>query len=525
MASSRSPSNELDLTKSTLDLTTALLNTSNSSNPLVNGAIEVGQWLGRERLNRFELADCLSKAKGIIYPNEAGLQFCEEVKGNGLQSPIPHIFLMQSGSLGRMVVRDPWLCWIVSTTAALFQFHNTSSFISKALTNLILHQHYSQEDMNYDFRAPDRPERVQVESVMEKIVLSVWLNVVNAGHNTINLPEELRSVCPNGHLLNSYNLGRAMHTLQRAKKRVIFQSEHLIANITLWLMLHHDGILRVVISSHTVYEKRLGSAEKEIEVRVQRYCAEDCRSGRNFPDYVILADMNGEQQNQTTGTYDQPSARIPLSPAVRRSLYDIPRSYPMDSRANKPSVQVLIKGTTQKLLRWLLNVPLVMPKGLARIVFQPLLGETCRIPVMTISGLLQRVPSLINFNWEHNVKSSVVYKGAEDEMIPSGILDPMDSNLTDSENIIEKTWYLEEMLPYFPIVQDLMFEVRALCLCPDCQSKNPEIPLQPGCLCRIAFDEMMHLLGHGIADGFGCDDVSGIREADDIVTAVFTASL
>ena len=200
MATPNSSSTDITLAKSGLDFTSALLNASNSSNPLVNGAIEVGQWLGREKLNRFELADCFSKAKGLAFPNDAGQQFCEKVKEGTIQNPLPHLFLVQSGTLGRMIVRDPWLCWIVSTSASLFQFHYETSFISNALCSFIMRKQHSREDLRHDFDLKYRPDRVQVKSVVDKIVSSVWLNVVNAGQRTISLPDELQSICPRGHL-------------------------------------------------------------------------------------------------------------------------------------------------------------------------------------------------------------------------------------------------------------------------------------------------------------------------------------
>ena len=92
MTAPNSPSAEINLVKFGLDFTATVLNASNSSNPLVNGAIEVGQWLGWERLNRLKLAQCFTKAKGLAFPNEAGQQFCEMVKEGTIQNPLTHRF-------------------------------------------------------------------------------------------------------------------------------------------------------------------------------------------------------------------------------------------------------------------------------------------------------------------------------------------------------------------------------------------------------------------------------------------------
>ena len=49
-----------------------------------------------------------------------------------------------------------------------------------------------------------------------------------------------------------------MHALQQDNQLMTLQSEHFLANITLWLVLNHGSKLRVVVSGFTVYEKQLG---------------------------------------------------------------------------------------------------------------------------------------------------------------------------------------------------------------------------------------------------------------------------
>lgn len=48
---------------------------------------------------------------------------------------------------------------------------------------------YPPDEMHVDLGY--KPDRVQVKSMVDKIVSSIWLNVVNASHKTIHLPEEL----------------------------------------------------------------------------------------------------------------------------------------------------------------------------------------------------------------------------------------------------------------------------------------------------------------------------------------------
>ena len=429
MASSRNSSTQkIDIVKSSIDLTASLLNATTSSSPLINAAIETGQWLTRERLDRFELADCLSKAQGAAYPNQMGLEFCAKVRKDSVENPIPHIFLVQSGSLGRIMARDTWLCWIISTVTSLYQFYGSEDGITNILCDFIDHRNDTQEELlaNGKSSSIPWPERMQIESVVKKIVSSVWLNVVNAGHQVIGLPEELSRICPFGHCLTSEKLGSAMSTIQNGGSRMIVCSERFFADITLWLILHLDGVLRVVVSGSIVYEKRLGPASRDIEIRVSQFCSsagdcctitrndeirDSCRRNRldcgwnwrkgnshdtpNAP-FEILEEVDDQDfrrryKAQTISYSQQPD------PKIRQAIYELP-GFQVDSRANTPSIQRLIRSTARRIVRWLLEIPLKTQENTRTgLSFQAFCGEETPFNRITISSLLGRVPAIVNF--------------------------------------------------------------------------------------------------------------------------------
>jgi hypothetical protein len=68
---------------------------------------------------------------------------------------------------------------------------------------------------------------------------------------------------------------------------------------------------------------------------------------------------------------------------------------------------------------------------------------------------------------------------------------------------------LREILLHFPILRNLMFEVKQHCQCMRCN----ELELVPGCLLHIALVDCLALLAHGVADGFGVTDVSGTKDS------------
>ena len=113
----------LDVTARTLDITTSLTNAISSKDSIFRLPLEIGQWLGRERLDACELENCLKQARGKFFPNKDGLASFEAVVTAKPQQ-IGKLIVQPSGSLGRLMARDPELDWMVSTVISLFQYHN-----------------------------------------------------------------------------------------------------------------------------------------------------------------------------------------------------------------------------------------------------------------------------------------------------------------------------------------------------------------------------------------------------------------
>jgi len=65
----------LDIWARGVDLLTALTETANSSNSVVHVGIEIGRWLGREKLSENQLQLCLEKARGLVIANSKGNKF------------------------------------------------------------------------------------------------------------------------------------------------------------------------------------------------------------------------------------------------------------------------------------------------------------------------------------------------------------------------------------------------------------------------------------------------------------------
>lgn len=120
--------------------------------------------------------------------------------------------------------------------------------------------------------------------------------------------------------------------------------------------------------------------------------------------------------------------------------------------------------------------------------------------------------------------------------------EPVDSHSTldCTPLVIERG--LINLLPYVPLLEDIDVKVQADCLCFECSNIKSSLEqhnrtnktnaetailgngrysrtrsLRPGCLRRIAIEEVLLLLAHGLANGFGVMDASSVSETSQIV--------
>lgn len=501
----------LDVIARSLDLCRSLMDASNSTSPVVNAIMEVGQWLGREKLSKFELQDCLQKARGIALPNSTAQILFEDIR-SGIDASDTAPFIPRSGgSLGSLMANDPNLCWMVSTVACLFQFHEFYD-VTECVKDFILASQPRGREIYWDdvHDCPCyHPSTVHLGRVVDKIVSSIWFNVVNSKCNTMELPEELLSVCHVGHNLKGPRFGKLLHSLRANRSKIMIKSEHFLRNVTLWLLLHFDGRLVIVVSGKILYDKRLGQSQREIELRVRLFCG-DCHPcpGENLK-YELFEDIAGNLNSFLSGNYVS-SFEFPERPMVRRKLYEIPDIFLSGDRDKRHSLQVRVKCTAQGIIRWLLAITVIPPYEFTNFGFSVVLDESYEQdrPCHKIKDILAQSPNILNLRWGNQKIVTLVYaeplldqSRTEDEGSEGYIQDPM---LTP-----ESTY--AELLPYFPVLQDLLEEARPLCKCPNCYETDSSSPtLLPGCLRHDVLVDCLVFLAHGVADGFGVSDASGV---------------
>jgi hypothetical protein len=504
-----------ELAARALDLTTALREATSSSNSRPKGAWEIGQWLGRERLNQHELLHCTEKAKGLAYGNKNGLHFFDKViRGlDPLRVPVEALFSQQSASLSRLIVGDPNLSWIVSTVAGLFQHHKHDRVVTSKLAALIMESYRVQEggnDVSQLKSMIHNAEHARVTAVVRKIVSSVWYNVVNAGCDAIPLPQELLDLRPRGHYLEPEDFGAVISNIHaRCRSKAVLRTDHLLRDVLMWLLLHYEDTILVNVGGRIVYRAELGSPYRELEVRIPSTCSGDsgCGGARAEP-YRILHHISGKFEELLSGaSSSDPAGDLPPRPGVRQKLYEVPRPYPIDSPIWNKGLQTLVKCTAQSIMRWLLGVPLSAQaySSDSSPGFSAGPGLHAAEDDTTVAVVLKRIPAMVNLQWG----SLPSCHGAI--MSPS-----VETSLATERRLLM-------LLEYFLILVNMVKRVAGKCLCPGCSGRCPILGgLPAGCLKRTAVEEVFLLLAHGIADGFGVNDVSSVSETGPIVEGVIT---
>ncbi|KAJ2967511.1 hypothetical protein NQ176_g9628 [Zarea fungicola] len=520
----------LDLAARAIDLTTALLKATTSSGSLLKGAWEIGQWLGREKLNQYELLDCMEKANGLVIANKNGQQFFDEVIRGLQDAHVGPLFLQQSGSLGRLMAGDPQLSWVVSTVACLFQCHRDDRIVTEMLTSFIVESN-RQNPSNGPHSTMDsafyNPEQTRLRAVVRKIVSSVWYNVVNVGCDTIPLPQELLDLCPRGHYLEPSDFGIVTNIIHaHCPSKAILRTDHLLHDVLIWLLLHYDGTIIVNAGGQIVYKTALGNPDRELEVRVASLCPGDGPCGLvGKESYEILRHISGKFEGFFSGCSFSQFTDLPPQPGIRQKLYDIPRPYPSDSPIWNKGLQILIKSSAQFLMRWLLGVPLSPQDGFSSPGFTANPWREAAVDDVTVSHILKKIPDMVNLQWGNKPASQIAFN--DQFHAKSGSSGFMDENRAwDSEHS------LNVVLECFPVLANLMTKVSVECLCMDCSrqidQRRPNMKankLRLGCLKRTALEETFLLLAHGIADGFGVSDTSAVLHTRPIVEGITTILL
>lgn len=481
----------LDLATRSIDLLTTVYGVTNPPNTVSRVATEIGRWLGRERLNEHELQFCLEKTYGLVTPNQKACSFYESVLSGVQKRVVGPLFVQPSGALGRLMAVDPNQCWITSTIACLYEFYS-EEFISDALCSFILQSRRSEKGQPLSqHQLSWHADRIQIKPVIDKIISSVWLNVVNSGvintgiQGSLQPPNEIQSICARGHHLGSYAFGTVLDKIRTAGAQIIFESKCILSNLVLWLMYHFNGRLRVVVNGEILYNRELGGENRAIEFRIQGDCHQNHQVG-----YIMYTEISGNLNKLFAGRGE--SSFFNSEPKVRQQLYHTSIKYPSGA-SNKDSIKSLTRTTALELFTWLLKLPILLiafPGSLEYCV-EPNERDSGRRSKFQVADLFARIPTMPNLGWGEYSGAKVIFEVPVENETDSSSSSEDDTGRYSIAGDVEDTSDLR-LISHYPIIKDLLNEVKKSCRCIPCKTSVGEASsyeLQPGCLQHTSFFE------------------------------------
>lgn len=544
----------LDNSARSIDLVNTLAQAAGEKNSIVAGILDIGEWLGREKLNRFDLELCLQKARGLWAPNPAAQDIFHDITKGGFHPSISHLFLKKSGSLGHLIACDSRLQWMVSTVVCLFQFESSESVVSNTLCDLVILAGDFQSDgkategETFGLGSHVHPLRTQIKSVLDKIVSSIWLNVVNAGLHTMDFPEELHDVCSKGHHIDGVHLARIATLLRKGHRHIAVRSRHLLRNLVFWILNHFDGHLQITVSTKKIMDKALGDGDCQLDIRVEQYCNVREQCGSEKSDMVVLADISGQLQNVFTSINTNTDTLRPV-PAKRGDLYSLPKPYTLRNVFSDHSIDQMIQDRAWKIASWLFRLPIGLPAPTSeRLAFPVILDhqtteEETRYD-LTVTSLLGRVPGIIHLDWESQdtkdketqtfqAKVSKCHHREDRQSEESELSSSQTSNFGSSPGHIGGALDPARLIQHFPLIKSMLRRLTRCCLCQSCRKSFDTTKrggkkiedknlarLQDGCLKSEGLNRLLKFLAHSIADGLGCSTASGVSHGSAITEAM-----
>lgn len=501
----------LDLAARNIDLLTALVESSTATNGWLSLGIELGQWLSREKLDRNDLAECLGRANSVAHPNRVGQSYLHDIVEEASHPVLP-LILQPSGAIGMWLTRDPELSWLVTTTTCLYQFFREDDVVNRISCLLTPPKAVSHENL-YRVR---HFSRLQTKGVVRKIVSSIWYNVVNSKKLDLSLPESLHDVCKKGHFTSTDGLEMIIQALSSTKGNIMIHSNHILTDLTLWLVHHFNGDLMVTVSGKILFREILGENPQKLEIRIKRQCPGNGSCGSTtisdpMHKYEIF-DIVGDRFTKLSSGHEK-QAESDYEPQTRQMLYEFGILRCMVEKKLEIN-KSWIRGSAQHIMRWLLGLELLPPPPHFKIAFSVALEAQSaprQAPSLKIIDIMKRSPGILNVSWGNVPLTTPVYSApAGDDM---DIDDPAHPYRGSKPLYGRRTEHhdFKRLVLYFPILQDLLRKIQPSCNCISCNDEftNPkDMELKAGCLLNKVLVQVAVLLAHGIADCFGVDDRS-----------------
>ena len=501
---------KLDMSLVNIDLTRASLDAAGSN--MVTIAREVLMWLGRERINEQDYQYCVENTKGLAYPNVQGQSLRDRLWKHNAQTFIGRsLALVQSGAIGRWMVLSTDHSYLVTTTVIASRFHHLAE-IPDLLYEIVL----ASGNAQFSKSGPPEPIiKVRLLRVLNKIVESIALNVVNVGHSVNDFPEELHSQCQS-HMTDSKDFGRIVKELQRPGQHLILLCEYFQADLIMWALNHFHGMIDVCIARKILYKTSGDGAQNRLEILICNKCPEKTAPRTEGPGCCDMR-QNIQLLEQVASSQGRPiidrlrygrkaKTYTGESPAKRHELYSI-RSLARPDRQGDLSLDEMKRTNwlSQQLVAWLVTIPISEEQRHSDmdVVFDvDVFSNQAHIsePHLRVGQLFARSPMILNFDTGYKPGSVEDFEVSSEGVCVGGPCRPTEEILIDR----------------FAAIRRFINDIEKRCKCISCSGNGSWGGLGDGwfegCLKYIAITNIQLKVGHAIADGFGVPDASGLLD-------------
>ncbi|KAH0548583.1 hypothetical protein GP486_007873 [Trichoglossum hirsutum] len=411
--------------------------------------------------------------------------------------------LIASGAIGRWMAFSQDLAYMVTTVATSTKYQPMEFAIEVLCTMALVNMDDSlDKEENYFSYSVDR---ARLLGVLSKVVDSIMLNVVNAGHTLGDIPEELRSLCI--HLADAPELARIFLKVSRSKTDILLLCDRFQGDILLWILAHFEGSVEVSVAGKQVFQRAASYGGRQFTMIVKTICQEEnCRSTVHR---IELLELLGEQWTRILDGQDDytrsPSTIHPLP------LYAIETAGEPEQRGilNRESLYN-IRNLAQGIIAWVLDVPLRINYNYKFVGFVADLSPKPANVGLRIGDILFRWPRLLNSS-----------EGSTDKEPPI-VFRPLKPRVYSDPD----SFYGPPFLPTpllcecFPALVGLLEDASRRCKCYACRHGETIDRCKMGCHREGIFTHLLMLIGNAIADGFGVQEASGITDLKDYTNEV-----
>lgn len=514
-----------DRPSAALNLTTAIINLSNPAGSVVGYAKDLMRWLERQGVDDKAFIECAKLAKGLAYPNANGTQIGTSViraDQKLSQLKIIPFKLWHSGALGRIMLKDPDYCYMVSTVATLITHHDLG-YVTDALTSMLLDSGGHEDDCKPKYQILRAPTK----AVVSQIVHSIHLNVTIAGHHSEPLPQMLAELHP--HLLDDTTFAGLVRAIQETDSDLLLRTTRFPADLILWVLNHFEGKLVVYLGNEELFSQVLGTSAKEIKCMVKERCTDDTSlcERREYP--VQLAEILNSSSTPVSkillsGCTEPEPERFPANRCKLYTTYSNSSTHTAQSQLGK-KLENDILSVAREMVIWLLGR--TIEKGVASDIAVEPVGFVFSCPIeevvspdqksqMCVEDLFRQVPGLLHKSTGGRIGTAPVFRPPEwHEDADADASDNSDFDFSGQQQ------QLEDLLRWFPAAEDLLDAARGRCHCRICRAEGPLHQCKSGCRRYSAVSELCTLLCHALADGFGVLDASGTFSSSDAISAIF----